>query len=156
LEDYFRYEVLYHINITDIDDKIILRARHNKLLADFQAAHGTDYAAVLDKVTEALDAKRAKLDKKLKALEQPLPAGTPSRDVEAHETEKKATALKRNQFDAVAAAIEVVKSVAEGGAAGVSTIVAQLSATVGCEVGGRFTHTLTARPPCRLELFLPV
>eukprot|EP01047_Picozoa_sp_COSAG01_P072581 COSAG01_NODE_11580_length_1900_cov_3.825097_2_plen_31_part_01 len=31
--------MLYHINITDIDDKIILRARHNKLLADFQAAH---------------------------------------------------------------------------------------------------------------------
>lgn len=33
--DYFNYDVLYQINITDIDDKIILRARQNKLLADF-------------------------------------------------------------------------------------------------------------------------
>ena len=33
MEDYFGYEILYQINITDIDDKIILRARQNKLIA---------------------------------------------------------------------------------------------------------------------------
>ena len=31
MSDYFRYNVLYHINTTDIDDKIILRARQNEL-----------------------------------------------------------------------------------------------------------------------------
>ena len=35
LMDYFNYDVLYQINITDIDDKIILRARQNKLVDDF-------------------------------------------------------------------------------------------------------------------------
>merc|ERR1719231_1651016 len=35
MQDYFKYDVNYQINITDIDDKIILRARQNKLLADF-------------------------------------------------------------------------------------------------------------------------
>ena len=36
LEDYFNYEVLYVMNITDIDDKIILRARQNFLLAEYK------------------------------------------------------------------------------------------------------------------------
>ncbi len=37
MEDYFQYEVTYHVNITDIDDKIILRARRNHLLKEFTA-----------------------------------------------------------------------------------------------------------------------
>eukprot|EP01135_Chromosphaera_perkinsii_P001142 Nk52_evm92s158 gene=Nk52_evmTU92s158 len=36
LEGYFNYEVLYVMNITDIDDKIILRARRNHLLAQYR------------------------------------------------------------------------------------------------------------------------
>lgn len=35
LEDYFKFDVVYHTNITDIDDKIILRARQKKLLRDY-------------------------------------------------------------------------------------------------------------------------
>lgn len=35
MEDYFGYEVLYQLNITDIDDKIILRARKNELLDEY-------------------------------------------------------------------------------------------------------------------------
>ena len=35
LEDYFQFDVIYHVNITDIDDKIILRARQNKLMQDY-------------------------------------------------------------------------------------------------------------------------
>ena len=35
MEDHFGYEVMYHINITDIDDKIILRARQNFLLKEW-------------------------------------------------------------------------------------------------------------------------
>lgn len=33
LEDYFGYTILYVMNVTDVDDKIILRARRNYLLA---------------------------------------------------------------------------------------------------------------------------
>jgi cysteinyl-tRNA synthetase len=35
MEDYFGYDVTYHVNITDIDDKIILRARRNHLVEVF-------------------------------------------------------------------------------------------------------------------------
>lgn len=33
--DYFNYEVLYVMNITDIDDKIIRRARHKHLFGQY-------------------------------------------------------------------------------------------------------------------------
>lgn len=36
LEDYFNYDMLYVMNITDIDDKIILRARQNFLVEEFK------------------------------------------------------------------------------------------------------------------------
>lgn len=37
LEDYFGYNILYVMNVTDIDDKIILRARRNHLLEQFKS-----------------------------------------------------------------------------------------------------------------------
>lgn len=36
LKDYFKYDVLYCINITDVDDKIIKRARQNYLLEQYR------------------------------------------------------------------------------------------------------------------------
>eukprot|EP00429_Kryptoperidinium_foliaceum_P021896 CAMPEP_0176143468 /NCGR_PEP_ID=MMETSP0120_2-20121206/73028_1 /TAXON_ID=160619 /ORGANISM="Kryptoperidinium foliaceum, Strain CCMP 1326" /LENGTH=145 /DNA_ID=CAMNT_0017479789 /DNA_START=114 /DNA_END=548 /DNA_ORIENTATION=+ len=36
MEDYFHFDLLYQVNITDVDDKIILRARQNKLMADYK------------------------------------------------------------------------------------------------------------------------
>lgn len=39
LEDYFGYNILYVMNVTDVDDKIILRARRNHLLARYRAAN---------------------------------------------------------------------------------------------------------------------
>ena len=36
LEDYFGYNVLFVMNVTDVDDKIILRARRNHLLANYR------------------------------------------------------------------------------------------------------------------------
>lgn len=35
LEDYFGYNVTYIMNVTDVDDKIILRARRNHLVEQF-------------------------------------------------------------------------------------------------------------------------
>ena len=40
LEDYFGYEVFMQVNVTDVDDKIIKRARVNRLLADYVARRG--------------------------------------------------------------------------------------------------------------------
>ncbi len=113
IEDYFRYEVLYQINITDIDDKIILRARRNKLLADFQAENASNYAAVESAAEAALAAKGAKLDKKIATLAATvLPPDTPSRDVEMHHTEIATTALKKRQFEDILASFETIKAVA--------------------------------------------
>lgn len=38
-------QVTYHVNITDVDDKIIKRARRNKLIADLLAEHTNDASA---------------------------------------------------------------------------------------------------------------
>ena len=37
LQDYFGYSILYVMNVTDVDDKIIRRARRNHLLQQYQA-----------------------------------------------------------------------------------------------------------------------
>jgi len=113
IEDYFRYEVLYHINITDIDDKIILRARRNKLLADFKAESAGNYTAVEAALDASIAAKGAKLDKKIATLAaKELPADAPSRDKEMHEDEKKAAALKKRQFEEMSASVATIKAVA--------------------------------------------
>lgn len=39
LRDYFGYDVQFVMNITDIDDKIILKARHTHLLKEFKEEH---------------------------------------------------------------------------------------------------------------------
>ncbi len=45
LEDYFGYNILYVMNVTDVDDKIILRARRSYLLQAFKRTT-TDAAQV--------------------------------------------------------------------------------------------------------------
>lgn len=132
IEDYFRYEVLYQINITDIDDKIILRARRNKLLADFKAEHAADYAAVESAVGASLDAKGQKLDNKMAALAATeLPADAPSREREMHETEKAAAALKKRQFDDIAASVATIREVAAGGGGAASSILEAVCSDAG-------------------------
>ncbi|KAK9817180.1 hypothetical protein WJX72_010713 [[Myrmecia] bisecta] len=59
LEDYFGYNLLYVMNVTDVDDKIIFRARRNHLLAQYRAT-ATDPAKVKQEAEAALDALIAK------------------------------------------------------------------------------------------------
>lgn len=40
MEDYFGYNILFVMNVTDVDDKIILRARRNHLLEQFRKGSG--------------------------------------------------------------------------------------------------------------------
>lgn len=53
LSDYFNYEVVYVMNITDIDDKIIRRARWNHLLESY-ATEERELKDIVSDVTEAL------------------------------------------------------------------------------------------------------
>ena len=45
LEDYFGYSILFVMNITDVDDKIVLKARRNYLLKQYQQ-QATDISQV--------------------------------------------------------------------------------------------------------------
>lgn len=62
MANYFKYDLFYQINITDIDDKIILRSRQNKLYDDFSKETSGMNDAELRKVTgAAMEAAEAKL-----------------------------------------------------------------------------------------------
>ncbi|WFD23655.1 cysteine--tRNA ligase [Malassezia equina] len=53
LRDYLGYDVHFVMNVTDIDDKIIMRARQEHLLAQFRAQHPELTSALLKTVQEA-------------------------------------------------------------------------------------------------------
>jgi cysteinyl-tRNA synthetase len=63
--NYFNYDVCYQINITDIDDKIIMRSRQNKLMNDFvQETMSMDLERFEEVVDEAVEVAANKLAKK--------------------------------------------------------------------------------------------
>ncbi len=84
LSDYFGYNLYYVMNITDVDDKIILRARQNHLFAKYAAAV-TDPAAIVEDMKKAYPAARKKHEDKIAGLEAKL-AGLEAK--EAKETKE--------------------------------------------------------------------
>ncbi|CAG9461321.1 unnamed protein product [Pedinophyceae sp. YPF-701] len=56
LEDYFGYECFLVMNVTDVDDKIIKRARTNHLMTAYKEKHGADGQRVLADCKAAVDA----------------------------------------------------------------------------------------------------
>ncbi|CEJ04136.1 Putative Cysteinyl-tRNA synthetase [Rhizopus microsporus] len=72
LQDYFRYDVLFVQNITDIDDKIILRARQQYLFNNLKKETQTLDEAVIQQTemawTEFAKTKLKKLDETIKQL----------------------------------------------------------------------------------------
>lgn len=53
MSDYFGYDVHFVMNVTDIDDKIIVRARQNHLFSQFRKSATTLSADLLSQVSEA-------------------------------------------------------------------------------------------------------
>jgi len=62
LSDYFHYDVLYCMNITDIDDKIINRARRNHLVQEYMH-NNHPHDKVMDDLVEAFALYEEKLSK---------------------------------------------------------------------------------------------
>ena len=60
LSTYFNYDIVYVMNITDIDDKIIRRARRNHLMEEYTSKQHT-LADTLQHVREALKVSRLKI-----------------------------------------------------------------------------------------------
>ena len=106
LEDYFNYDVVYQMNITDIDDKIIVRARRTELLRRFKerALVSKEISAevvssrVLEAATQTLEREQDKCDKlKAEVEEQSANGQKNSKDVSALETTFKEQELKLSQ-----------------------------------------------------------
>ena len=62
LSDYFDYDVLYCMNITDIDDKIINRARHTHLVQVYMEENHPEMK-ILQDLDESLSLYADKLEK---------------------------------------------------------------------------------------------
>lgn len=103
MSDYFHYNVIYQINTTDIDDKIILRARQNELLRRLEEDAAVDYAALAALAKEALEEAKAKSDEKKAAIEAALEEATAkggSRGRTEQEGLLEQHAFKRKNLDA--------------------------------------------------------
>lgn len=112
--------------MTDVDDKIIKRARRNKLIADFVAEHAEGFAKAKESVDAAVAGRLAKLDKALAGLKAAPPAEDAEDKVkEEWETEVKETALKLEQATFTA---QRVATVADAVSGGVDKILADLEA----------------------------
>jgi len=62
LNDYFNYDIFYVMNVTDVDDKIINRARKNYLVEQYKT-NNNDNATILSDVTDSLENFKLKLEK---------------------------------------------------------------------------------------------
>jgi cysteinyl-tRNA synthetase len=107
MEDYLHFDLLYQLNITDVDDKIILRARQNKLIEEYtkEAVGANDYAAVDAYVKIAMTSMRQKLQGKVADLEQPSPEGTPVRQEEKRIEALAEAKFKLDQFGEIESAV---------------------------------------------------
>ncbi|KAL4430549.1 hypothetical protein ABPG77_005789 [Micractinium sp. CCAP 211/92] len=124
LEDYFGYNCLFVMNVTDVDDKIILRARRNHLLAQYRAK-AQDPAQVFADASEALAASVAKQQGKVAEAQAALAeAASESGSGAEKRREELSTNLAQEQLllgkqEAAAAAVA-----AGGAAAGVGQLLA--------------------------------
>nr|CCM13737.1 cysteinyl-tRNA synthetase, putative [Leishmania guyanensis] len=100
MEDYFGYSVLYQMNITDIDDKIIKRARVGKLLDDFKEGelHRSNVEKLVAFTAEAVAAAESNLAKRKAKLSEPIPEGANSRVKADHEEKMLELQLKESQL----------------------------------------------------------
>mmetsp|Transcript_25766 Transcript_25766/g.55651 ORF Transcript_25766/g.55651 Transcript_25766/m.55651 type:complete len:799 (-) Transcript_25766:74-2470(-) len=80
MTDYFHYNVLFQINTTDIDDKIILRARQNELLRQLEEDKSVSYEKLVGLAKEAVEEAKAKSDEKKVAIEAELEEVTAKKD----------------------------------------------------------------------------
>ncbi|CBH11592.1 cysteinyl-tRNA synthetase, putative [Trypanosoma brucei gambiense DAL972] len=100
MEDFFGYKVIYQMNITDIDDKIIKRARVSSLLRHFRdvTLEGGNMEKLVKFTVEAQRSASRALSETREKLSQALPEGTSSRVRMEREEKIMELALKETQF----------------------------------------------------------
>jgi cysteinyl-tRNA synthetase len=97
LEKYFRYNVLYQLNITDIDDKIILTARKNELLKQYKA-ESHPMVSVKQTILALASAEEQKLLSKKESMLSDKPTEN-SREFAEYDTQLKQLELKIEQLN---------------------------------------------------------
>jgi cysteinyl-tRNA synthetase len=122
LEDYFGYAIFYVMNVTDVDDKIIARARRGHLLAEYEKEAGGDAGRVAADAAAALAAARAAQAAKLAAAAAAAAeAGAEAAAGDAGAARRReglaegeaAEALLLAQLDAAAAALDAAAAAAD-------------------------------------------
>ncbi|KAF6262603.1 tRNA synthetases class I (C) catalytic domain-containing protein [Scenedesmus sp. NREL 46B-D3] len=104
LEDYFGYNVLYVMNVTDVDDKIILRARRNHLLQRYKEQE-SNASKVTQDIEAAVRAAVSKQAKKQQAIAAQVAAATDSRQRTELEAAVKIEEHKARQLQQVQEAL---------------------------------------------------
>lgn len=124
LEGFFNYRVQYVMNVTDVDDKIINKARRNYLLEQYLA---TAYEAktVLSDLNVAFEEEILKQEKKLKVAQNELDEATSSRRKDELADKIKQEQLKLQKLQELNGAVKerTEKSLATGGKPGIDLLI---------------------------------
>lgn len=124
LEGFFNYRVQYVMNITDVDDKIINKARRNYLLEKYLA---TAYEAktVLSNLNVAFEEEILKQEKKLKVAQNEFDEATSSRRKDELADKIKQEQLKLQKLQELNGAVKerTEKSLATGGKPGIDLLI---------------------------------
>lgn len=124
LEGFFNYRVQYVMNITDVDDKIINKARRNYLLEQYLA---TAYEAktVLSNLNVAFEEEILKQEKKLKVAQNEFDEATSSRRKDELADKIKQEQLKLQKLQELNGAVKerTEKSLATGGKPGIDLLI---------------------------------
>ena len=111
MQSYFQYNVVYQMNITDIDDKIIKRARVNALLHEYAAkAQHADLAQTEKDIAAALDAHAGRLRSKDESLRTQRAGKLTRKEVDEVEEKLKELTLQTEMFQATKARIDQILS----------------------------------------------
>ncbi|GLJ54030.1 hypothetical protein SUGI_1156210 [Cryptomeria japonica] len=124
LEGFFKYHVHYVMNVTDVDDKIISKARRNYLLDQFlsTASHLNEVLSILD---TAFEEEYSKQESKVKAAQKEFDKATSRRKDELSEKIKQEE-LKLQKIHELNALVKgrEDKILANGGKAGIDMLLA--------------------------------
>eukprot|EP00775_Hariotina_reticulata_P001138 gene1138-1478_t len=100
LEDYFGYNILYVMNVTDVDDKIIFRARRNHLVSEYRK-HAPEPQQAAQQMQAAIETAVDKQLKKQAAMSSQVLLATDSRQRTELEAALKNEEHKQRQLQQV-------------------------------------------------------
>ena len=110
MQHYFHYNVQYQMNITDIDDKIIKRARVNALLESYKAKSASIDSKVFEEdIQSAVQAHKDRLASKESNLKEQLAGHNTRKEKDELDEKMKELSLQTDMFASAAVAISAVK-----------------------------------------------